>query len=266
MQPLCDDLEASEAESASPATFRIGDKQITLVKLKRSKDNQDRVSHYVIFPFTDTGLHISYHPDADPVLQEEKTGRNLAKIDMASARQLDAKDIRSMFRYPRHKSDVLVIPVDSLSIFEKMAQRPFEIPYPLELLFSRRVIYRVRASTLREFLKGNKGTYVMIDPEQEALLVFGEGFEKWGPMRLGLHRPLGSRGLANLMSIQYALLDYLDSNEESIKIPEPSDTQRSEWIARLEVLFSELKILRWNKGGHVRELMSRDPSMQLKSQ
>ena len=90
-------------------TFRIGDKEITLVKLKQSKDSQDRVSHYVIFAFTDTGLHISYHPDANPVLQEEKTGRNLAKIDIASARRLDAKDFRRMFRYPRHRSDVLVL-------------------------------------------------------------------------------------------------------------------------------------------------------------
>ncbi len=219
----------------------------------------------MIFPFTDTGLHISYHPDANPVLQEEKTGRNLAKVDIGSAKQLNAKDIRSMFRYPRHRSDVLVIPVESLAIFEKMAQRPFDIPYPLELLFSRRVIYRVRACTLKDFLTANEGTYVMIDPEQEALLIYGEGFEKWGPMRLGLHRPLGSRGLSNLMSIQYALLDYLDSNEDHIEIPEPSYTQRSEWIARLEALFSDLKILRWNKGGHIKEMKYRDPPMEVAS-
>jgi hypothetical protein len=242
-------------------TFSIGDKQITLVRLTPSKDSQGRVSHYVIFPFTDTGLHVSYHPDANPVLQEEKTGRNLARIDIASARQLNAKDIRSMFRYPRHKSDVLVISVESLSIFEKMAQRPFDIPYPLEVLFGSRVIYRIRASTLKEFLTANKGTYVIIDPEQEALLIYGEGFEKWGPMRLGLHRPLGSRGLSNLMSIQYALLDYLDSNEDHIKIPEPSYTQRSEWIARLEALFSDIRILRWNKGGRIREIKYRDLQM-----
>ncbi len=247
-----------EAQPHSAGTFWFGDKEITLVKVKSSKGNQDKVSHYVIFPFTDTGLHISFHPDANPILQEEKTGRNVATIDLVSARKLNVKDVRSMFRYPRHRSDVVVIPVESLSIFEKMAERPLDIPYPFEVLFSRRVMYRVRANTLKEFLLANKGTYVMIDPEQDALLIYGEGFEKWGPMRLGLHRSLGSRGLSNLMSIQYALQDYLDSNETHVKIPEPSYALRSEWIARLQVLFSDLKILRWNKGGRIREMKYRD--------
>ena len=242
-----------EVQPPSAGTFWFGDKEITLVKLKASKD-----SHYVIFPFTDTGLHISFHPDANPILQEEKTGRNLATIDLVSARKLNVKDVRSMFRHPRHRSDVVVVPVESLSIFEKMAERPLDIPYPFEVLFSRRIMYRVRANTLKEFLAANKGTFVMIDPKQDALLIYGEGFEKWGPMRFGLHRRLGSRGLSNLMSIQYALLDYLDSNETHVKIPEPSHALRSEWIARLQVLFSDLKILRWNKGGRIREMKYRD--------
>jgi len=84
-----------------PETVLLGDTKISLVKLKQSGK-----SHYVIFPFTDTGLHISYHPNAGPILQEEKTGRNLASIDITSALKLDEKDIQSLFRYPRHKSDV----------------------------------------------------------------------------------------------------------------------------------------------------------------
>jgi len=117
-----------EAQPPSAGTFWFGDKEITLVKVKASKGNQDKVSHYVIFPFTDTGLHIAFHADSNPILQEEKTGRNLATIDLVSARKLNVKDVRSMFRYPRHRSDVVVIPVESLSIFEKMAERPLDIP------------------------------------------------------------------------------------------------------------------------------------------
>lgn len=244
-----------DSQSHRSETFFLGDTQITLLKLKRSGN-----SHYVIFPFTDTGLHISYHPNADPILQEEKTGRNLASIDIASAKNLDEKDFRSLFQYPRHKSDVLVIPIDSLSIFEKIAQKPLDIPYPFEMLFSKRLIYRVRAGTLREFLASTQGNYAIIDPVQDALLIHGEGFGKMGPMRFGMHRPLGSKRLSKLFSIQYALMNYLDSNDAHIKIPEPSYALLSEWKARLEMLFSEVKILRWSKGGRIRELKYRGGS------
>jgi hypothetical protein len=254
-------LESLEAQSPLPGTFWFGDKEITLIKLKQSRDIQNGISHYVTFPFTDTGLHVSYHSHANPILQEEKSGRNLAILDMESAKKLTVKDFRSMFRYPRHKSDILVIPIDSLSVFEKMAQRPLDIPYPFEVLFSRRLIYRVRASTLREFLAANRGTYAMIDPLQDALLIYGEGFEKWGPMRLGLNHPLGSRGLSNLLSIHYALLNYLESHDTHVKIPEPSDRLLSEWIARLEMLFSEVKVVRWNKDGRIREMRYRDSDL-----
>ena len=243
---------SSYEERSHPETVFLGDTKITLVKLKQSGK-----SHYVIFPFTDTGLHISYHPNAGPVLQEEKTGRNLASIDIASVRKLDEKDMQSLFQYPRHKSDVLVIPIDSLSIFEKMAQRPLDVPYPFELLFSKRRIYKVRSSTLREFVASNRGSYAIVDPVQDALLIYGDGFYELGPMRFGLHSPLGSKRLSNLFSIQYALLDYLETNDAHIKIPEPSYALLSEWKARLEKLFSEVKFLRWGKGGQIRELKHR---------
>ena len=220
------------------------------------KIKQSGKSHYVIFPFTDTGLHISYHPNADPILQEEKTGRNLATLDIASARKLDEKDARSLFQYPRHKSDVLVIPIDSLSIFESMVQRALDIPYPFEILFKNRTVYKVRARTLKEFLASNKGQYVIIDPHQEALLVYGEEFAKIGPMRFGLRGPWGSKRLSKLFSIQNALLDYLNSKNANIKIPEPSYTLVQEWKARLENLFSEVKVLRWCKGGRMKTLPS----------
>lgn len=238
----------SESQSGNLGTVLLGDTKITLLKLKQSGD-----SHYVIFPFTDTGLHISYHRNADPVLQEEKTGRNLASIDMASARKLDEKDMRSLFRYPRHRSDVLVIPIDSLSILKKMAERPLDFPYPFELLFGRRTMYKVRAGTLREFLASNRGPYVMIDPVKQTLLVYDEGFEKMGPMRFGLNRPLGSRRWRKLLSLQYALLNY-DAHDAHVKVPEPSYAQLSEWTARLERLFSEIRAFRWNRGGRIREL------------
>jgi len=241
--------EVTENKPYHTETLRLGDTEVTLLKLKRSGK-----SHYVIFPFTDTGLHISYHPNTDPILQEEKTGRNLATLDIASARKLNEKDLRSLFQYPRHQSDVLVIPIDSLSIFAEMAQRILDIPYPFEILFKKRLVYKVRAGTLREFLAANRGQYVIIDPLQEALLIYGEGFENRGPMRFGLHGPLGSKRLSKLFSIQYALLDYLDSNDTHIKIPEPSYAVIQEWKARLVAVFSEVKVLRWCKGGQVRAL------------
>ena len=145
--------EATESKSYYTETLHFGDTEISVLKLKRSGKSQ-----YVIFPFTDTGLHISYHPNADPVLQEEKTGRNLARLDMASVRELNEQDMLSLFQYPRHKSDVLVIPIDSLSIFERMAQRALDIPYPFETLFKKRIVYKVRAGTLKEFLAAEFGS------------------------------------------------------------------------------------------------------------
>lgn len=243
---------SSEAQPHYPHTIAFGDTKISLLKLKQTGE-----SHYVIFPFTDTGLHISYHPNADPVLQEEKTGRNLASIDVASARNLDEKDFRSLFQYPMHKSDVLVIPIDSLSIFEKMVSRPLDIPYPFEVLFSKRLIYKVRAGTLREFLASNRGNHAIIDPLLDALSVYSERFDKLGPMRFGMHRPLGSKRWAKLLSVQYALMDYLETNDAHVKIPEPGYALLSEWRARLEMLLSEVKVRRWNKGGRTRELKYR---------
>jgi hypothetical protein len=238
-----------EAQFRNSETVFLGDTKISLLKLKQSGKSQ-----YVIFPFTDTGLHISYHPNSNPILQEEKTGRNLAVLDIASAKKLDEKDVRSLFGYPRHKSDVLVIPIDSLSIFEKMMERPLDTPRPLEILFSRRLIYKMRAGTLREFLASNRGQYVIIDPTQEALLIYGEGLEKIGPMRFGLRRPLGSKRLSKLFSIQYALWNYLDSSDAHVKIQEPNYAVLQEWKARIVMVFSELKVRRWMKGGQIREL------------
>src|SRR2546427_127369 len=122
-----------------------------------------------------------------------------------------------------------------------------------EVSFKKRLLYKVRAGTLREFLATNRGQYVIIDPFQEALLIYDDGLEKIGPMRFGLHGPVGSKRLSKLFSIQHALFDYLDTNNAHIKIPEPSYTVIQEWKARLATLFSEVRVLRWGKGGRIRE-------------
>ena len=161
------------------------------------------------------------------------------------------EDVKSMFHYPDHRWEVVVIPLDSISDLEKIGTRLSEPPYAYEVLLKKRTIFVMQGRRLHEFVRENPGEYVIMD--EDSILFYGPGLEHLGP--LNFERRPKNQKIAKLFELYNALRKRIESLREShLNLPQPSETEISEWRARIDLVASETKVYRWNRKTGAREL------------
>ena len=229
-----------------------------MVKVREAKGGP-----VISFPIDRTGVHITYHPGQKPHLREGTRkggtpGRILAEMDIDTIKTLTVEDFKSMFGYPSHSYEVMVIPVESLSALQEMSSRPSEPPYVYEVLFRNRIVYFMKGRSLKQFLHESPSAYLIVGPAKRAMLVYDRAFEEYGSIRWGTKRPLGNQRIRKLFELHYATINYLESLPDSeIDLPEPDEGQLSEWRERMELVDSEMKVYKWSKVLGMRKIPQR---------